>query len=288
LWYRGNESNQSWRAQRNEGENMKNRALKALFGAFIALGFACAAAAQYVPGAQPVVYPTYQPAATNFTAASQNGTAFTSTALRSAVIVAVQNGPTPAALTGVVSGTTTSVETWTTNAATDTIGGTVAVTPSGLSACTITFPAYTTLASAVTLFNANTVCNSTDGLTASASTNHFILTQGGVSLTITDNGSTLVNYKASTATWALQGSIEGVNWFAVPTAALPTTSVPVTTTAVSQATATTTQTAATMSYAYMANISGWNHFRFATTSGTFTASSALSLAFSGTPHATFF
>lgn len=266
---------------------MQNRGFRCLIVALLALGVASIAWAQSVPGAQYVVYPTYQPKASAFTAASQSGTAFTSSALRSAIVQAVQSGPS-AALTGVITGSTTSIETWTVVNANDTIGGTINVTPSGLSQCLFTIPAYTTLSSAVTLFNANTTCNSTDGLTASVSTSHFILTQGGTSLTIADNGSTLTDYKASTATWALQGSIDGTNWFALPTAAMPTTSVPITTTAVSQTTATTTQTAATMAYAYVANITGWNHFRFVTTSGTFTASSTLSLSFSGVPHSTYF
>jgi hypothetical protein len=267
---------------------MNSRIFRVLTAALVALGLASFASAQYTPGAQPVVYPTYQPAASAFTAASQTGTAFTSSGLRSAVIVAVQNGPTPAALTGVVSGTTTSVETWTLAGTADTFGGTINVTPSTKSLCSITIPPYTTLAAAATLFNANTTCFTTDGLTATTGSGTFILTQGGVSLTITDNGSTLVDYKASTATWNLQGSIDGVNWFSVPTAALPTTSVPITTTAITQATATTTQTAATMGYAYVANVAGWNHFRLSTTSATFTATSTLSLAFSGSPLQSFF
>src|ERR1035437_115090 len=137
---------------------MKNRTFSILLTALVALGLGSMASAQYVPGAQPVVYPTYQPAASAFTAASQTGTAFTSSALRSAVIQVVGQ-PLTAAMTGVVSGTTTSIETWTSAATGDAISGTINVTPLTKVPCVFTFPVGTSKASAVTLFNANTTCN---------------------------------------------------------------------------------------------------------------------------------
>lgn len=70
----------------------------------------------------------------------------------------------------------------------------------------------------------------------------------------------------TTATWKIQGSADGgTTWTDLPTAAYPTTSVPITTTAVSQ-----TSTAAGL---FCVNLSGMTNVRFATTSGTFTATS---------------
>jgi hypothetical protein len=79
----------------------------------------------------------------------------------------------------------------------------------------------------------------------------------------------------TTATWQIQGSADGgTTWINLPTAAYPTTAVPITTTAVSE-----TTTAATV---YVVNLAGFTNLRFATTSGTFTATSlSLKLTASG-------
>lgn len=66
----------------------------------------------------------------------------------------------------------------------------------------------------------------------------------------------------TTATWAIQGSIDGgTTWFALPTAAYPTTAAP-STLAVTQTTTATAQ--------YVVNLAGITQVRIVT-SGTFTA-----------------
>jgi hypothetical protein len=83
----------------------------------------------------------------------------------------------------------------------------------------------------------------------------------------------------TTATWQLQGSVDGgVTWNNLPTAAYPTTTLPITTTAVSQ-----TSTAAGL---FVVNLSGMTNLRFATTSGTFTGTS-LSLKLTASGNASF-
>ena len=72
----------------------------------------CASAsfAQYVPGAQPIVFPTYQPAGQTFhSVTAQTGASLTSSSLRSAIIQVAQTGPTAAVAAPVITGTTTSI-----------------------------------------------------------------------------------------------------------------------------------------------------------------------------------
>jgi hypothetical protein len=97
--------------------------------------------------------------------------------------------------------------------------------------------------------------------TANSSTGATVNVGGLRSGLIQVTGSSL-----TTATWKIQGSADGgVTWTDLPTAAYPTTVVPITTTAVSQ-----TSTAAGL---FCVNLSGMTNVRFATTSGTFTATS---------------
>lgn len=140
------------------------------FTLLLALLVPCAAYAQYVPGAQPIVFPTFQSPVYTFTATSQTGNSATTTALASGIIEVK-----------------------------------------------------------------------------------------GTALT--------------TATWAMQGSIDGgTTWQALPTAPYPTTAF-VTTTAV-------TQTTTTTNTFYVVKLLGFTKFRFVT-SGTFTATN-ITIQFTGT------
>lgn len=209
--------------------------------------------------------------AQTFVAASVTGATIKIASGRSGIIEINGTGPSAAVAAPVITGTTTSIATYTVNASGDSIGGTIAVSVATLGSCTVTIPAYTTLAGAVTLFNA-AACATTTGLTASTTSATLVLTQGGVSLAISNNGSALTDYKAWTSTWSIQGSVDGgVTWFSLPTAVMPTTSVPITTTALTQATAVTTQAGSTYSSFYVVNLVGLSAVRFTTTSSSFTA-----------------
>lgn len=94
--------------------------------------------------------------------------------------------------------------------------------------------------------------------TAASQTGATINTGGLTSGTIVAYGTAL-----TTATWQIQASNDGgAHWFNLPTAALPTTALP-STLAASQTTTATTL--------YLVNVAGFTNVRFATTSGTFTA-----------------
>jgi len=101
-----------------------------------------------------------------------------------------------------------------------------------------------------------------------ASQNGSTLYIGG----LTSGVITVYGTALTTATWKIQGSNDGGgHWFDLPTAAYPTTAAP-TTLAVSQ-----TSTATGL---FAVNLAGFTNVRFATTSGTFTATS-LSLVLTG-------
>jgi hypothetical protein len=258
------------------------RILRTALLVFAAIGLTAAASAQYVPGQQPVLFSPYQPPAQSTTAVTQTTATLSTSALKSGIIE-VTGTLTAAVAAPVITGTTTSIATYTLAASTDTFSGLVAVSVSGVATpCAVTLPAYTSLSAAVTAFNANTNCNTTNGLTASTSGATFVLTQGGSSLAITNNGSALVDNKAWTGTWAIQGSIDnGVTWVSLPTAALPTTSNIISTTAVTQATAVTTQASTSQSF-YVVSLAGFNRFHFVTSS-TYTTGLVETFRLSGVP-----
>lgn len=97
--------------------------------------------------------------------------------------------------------------------------------------------------------------------TANSTTGATINTGGLASGTIIAFGTGL-----TTATWQIQGSNDGgTHWTNLVTVAYPTTTLPITTVANSQTTTATTL--------YLVNLAGFTNVRFATTSGTFTATS---------------
>jgi hypothetical protein len=241
--------------------------------ALIAVTLTVTASAQYVPGAQPVVFTTFQTASQSFTATNQFGTAINTTGLASGIIEAnITNPATPYAVAApafVASGVSTySTLTYTAQNTTDFIGGTLKFSYAGGPTITVTIPWGSTLTQAAAAINANPTANAACPATVSTAT--IVLTgvaygTGGTKNCV-DQGSTLTDTLAVSVVWGLQGSIDqGVTWSPIPTAAMPTTAQP-STTAI-------TETSATPAVFYLVNLAGWNKIRFVTSS-TFTGTTA--------------
>jgi hypothetical protein len=252
---------------------MNSRIFRVLTAALVALGLVSFASAQYVPGAQPVVYPTYQNSTTTATATNQFSTPLITTGLASGVIEVTVNNPAtlyvvaaPAFVASAVS--TYSTLTYTSQNTTDFLSGTLKFSYAGGATITVTIPWGSTLTQAAAAINANPTANAACPATVSTAT--IVLTgvaygAGGIKNCV-DQGSVLNDTLAVSVPWNIQGSVDGgVTWVQLPTAAMPTTAQP-STTAI-------TQTTAVPVNWYLINFAGFNRLRFVTT-GTFTGASA--------------
>lgn len=201
---------------------------------------------QAFPGSQNVLFPNYVFAPAVFTANGTTGTAFAIGGLGSGIITVGGTG------IGSV------------QAATYTSGGTI--TGSSTQTCTVTFTGGAT--GTVALTGTDTIAGGTSITITSGGSGYAAMPTSATlsNGTATCSGTAVVSATAATATWKIQGSADGgTTWNDLPTAAIPTTAVPISTTAVSQ-----TSTAAK---AFCVNLAGFTNLRFATTSGTFNATS---------------
>ncbi len=222
---------------------MPSKLLKYAALLIVSLGL-IAEAQVYYPGSQPSLFPNYSYAPETFTAISQTGAALNVGGVGFGTIAAHGTG------FGVV------------NSATYTSGGTI--TGTSTQTCTVTFTGGAT--GTVALTGSNTIAGGTaitivsGGSAYSAAPTSATLSNG----TATCSGTVVVASALTTATWQVQGSIDGgVKWFTLVTAPYPATTLPITTVAVSQT--------VTGTKLFVINLAGMTNVRFGTTSATFNA-----------------
>jgi hypothetical protein len=246
---------------------------------FLAVALAVGVALSASAFAQGInVLPTINFPAQSFTLTGQTSTALPVgvSGLSYATVMVTEVPLTSAVAAPTIVASDTSVyptATYSTVGNSDTLSGTLKIQVTGGTAFTVTIPAGTTLAQAVTLLNANTTFNSTNSLTASTSTHYLIFTGGaygaGGSKTIIDNTSVLVDTQPISAVVGILGSNDGgTTFFPLNMASI-----------LAAGTLATTETV-TASSLFAVNLAGITHFKFVT-SGTFTAAS-ISVKVTGT------